>query len=310
MLSFVLMNIRIFPPALILSAALLLFGCRRAVNVEGGSGRGGPVPVLATEVVRKDVPMKVRAIGAVKAPASVTVKPQVGGKIESANFTQGQDVKRGDLLFTIDRRPFEVTLAQARAALDQVKAQAANASDQAARYQTLSRSGAVAAEQFEQIKTALRTTAAAVKSGEAAVESAQLQLDYCEIRSPLSGRAGGFLVDPGNVVQANQTDLVVINQIDPIEVTFAVAERHLQDIRRYQNEGQLKVMVVPDGANPQPEWGKLTFVDNAVKSATGTIELKAEFANDTKTLWPGQFVDVELWLTIERGAVVVPANAV
>lgn len=300
-------------PRLLLALLLLpvLAGCKKApATSERGGGRGGAVPVLAGEVVRADVPLIVRAIGAVRPPATVTIKPQVGGQIAEVHFKQGQEVKKGDLLFTIDKRPFEVAYAQAQAALDQARAQATNAEDQSNRYKTLSKTGAVAAEQFEQIKLTLRTTAAAVKAAEAGLRNAQLQLDYCDIRAPLEGRVGKFLVDPGNVVQANQTDLVIINQLDPIEVQFAVAERYLGEIRRYSGEGELKVVAIPDGKELAPVEGKLIFVDNSVKSATGTIELKGVFANNPKVLWPGQFVDVELWLTTDRDAVVAPSSAV
>jgi multidrug efflux system membrane fusion protein len=297
---------------LILGCGLLLAllpACKKAAAPAGGRGPG-IVPVLAGEVQRQDVPLIVKAIGAVRPPATVTIKPQVGGQIAEVHFQQGQNVKKGDLLFTIDRRPFEVAFAQAQAALEQARAQASNAEDQSNRYRALSKTGAVAAEQFEQIKLTLRTTAAAVRAAEAVVQNAQLQLDYCEIRAPLEGRVGRYLVDPGNVVQANQTDLVIINQLDPIEVAFAVAERYLGEIRRYSAEGELKVVAIPDGKELQPVAGKLNFVDNAVKSATGTIELKGVFQNEPKVLWPGQFVDVELWLTTDREAVVTPASAV
>ncbi len=298
-----------------LSFALLLLlslfvGCKPTTSLERGAGRAPVVPVLAGEVGRADVPLIVKAIGAVRPPATVTIKPQVGGQIAEVHFKQGQEVKKGDLLFTIDKRPFDVAYAQAQASLEQAKAQAVNAEDQSTRYRALSKTGAVAAEQFEQIKLTLRTTAATVKAAEAGVQNAQLQLDYCDIRAPLEGRVGKFLVDPGNVVQANQTDLVVINQLDPIEVQFAVAERYLGEIRRYSGEGDLKVVAVPDGKELRPVEGKLIFVDNAVKSATGTIELKGVFGNNPKVLWPGQFVDVELWLTTDRDAVVAPASAV
>jgi multidrug efflux system membrane fusion protein len=298
-------------PLAVLALCCALGACKKSADQpKGGRGAGGGVPVLAGEVTQKDVPLLVKAIGAVHPPASVTIKPQVGGQIAAVHFKQGQELKKGDPLFTIDKRPFEVALQQSQATLDLAMAQAANAEDQSARYKSLSKTGAVAAEQFEQIKTTLRTTAASVKSAEAGMRNAQLQLDYCDIRSPLEGRAGKYLVDPGNVVQANQTDLVVINQIDPIEVAFAVAERYLGEIRRYSAEHQLKVVAIPDGKELQPVEGTLVFLDNAVKSATGTIELKGLFANNPKVLWPGQFVDVELWLTTDRDAIVVPAAAV
>ena len=303
------MPLRLRTCALLALLLPALAACRKSAD-RAGDARRGAVPVLAGEVLRKDVPLIVKAIGAVQSPASVTVKPQVSGQIAEVHFKEGQEVTKDAPLFTIDPRPFEVAFAQAQAALEQARAQAANAEDQSARYQGLSKTGAVAMEQFEQIKTTLRTTAAAVKSAEAVVRNAQLQLDYCAIRAPLEGRAGQYLVDPGNVVQANQTDLVVINQLDPVEVAFAVAERYLSDIRRFNNEGALKVVAVPDGASPERVEGTLVFVDNAVKSATGTIELKGSFANNPKALWPGQFVDVELWLTTDQEAVVAPASAV
>jgi multidrug efflux system membrane fusion protein len=305
-----LQRLRSFPPLLTALFLLTAWPACKKSEPAAQAGRGGAVPVLAGEVVRKDVPLIVKAIGAVHPPASVTIKPQVSGQISQVHFKEGQELKKGDPLFTIDKRPFDVAFQQAQAALDLAAAQAANAEDQSERYKTLKKTGAVAAEQFDQIKTTLRTTAAAVKSAEAVVRNAQLQLEYCDIRSPLEGRAGKYLVDAGNVVQGNQTDLVVINQIDPIEVTFAVAERYLGEIRRYTSEGQLKVVAVPDGKELRPVEGQLVFVDNAVKAATGTIELKGLFANNPKVLWPGQFVEVELWLTTDRDAVVVPAGAV
>jgi membrane fusion protein, multidrug efflux system len=302
-------------PSLRLLGAVSLLASFAACNKEaappksGRGGGGGGVPVLATDVVKKDVPLIVKGIGSVHPPASVTIKPQVGGQIAEVHFKEGQELKKGDLLFTIDKRPFEVVLQQSQAALELAQAQAANAEDQSTRYKSLSKTGAVAAEQFDQIKTTLRTTAAGVRAAEAVVRNAQLQLDYCEIRSPLEGRAGQYLVDVGNVVMANQS-LVVINQIDPIEVTFSVAERYLGEIRRYSAEGSLKVIAEPDGKELKPVEGQLMFVDNAVKSTSGTIGLKARFANNPKVLWPGQFVDVGLYLTTDRDAVVAPAAAV
>lgn len=305
---------RLFP-SLRLLGALSLFAGLAACNKQpdapksGRGGGGGGVPVLATDVVKKDVPLIVKGIGSVHPPASVTIKPQVGGQIAEVHFKEGQELKKGDLLFTIDKRPFEVVLQQSQAALELAQAQAANAEDQSNRYKSLNKTGAVAAEQFDQIKTTLRTTAAGVRAAEAVVRNAQLQLEYCEIRSPLEGRAGQYLVDVGNVVMANQS-LVVINQIDPIEVTFSVAERYLGEIRRYSAEGSLKVIAEPDGKELKPVEGQLMFVDNAVKSTSGTIGLKARFANNPKVLWPGQFVDVGLYLTTDRDVVVAPAAAV
>ncbi len=268
------------------------------------------VPVLASRAEQKDVPVILEAIGRVRPPASVAIKAQVGGQIAKAHFTEGEEVKEGDLLFTIDPRPFEVALALARAAFAQAQAQAKNAREQAARYASLGETGTVPREQADQFQNTAVAAEAAVQAADASVNNAQLQLDYCAVLAPLSGRTGRVLVDPGNVVRANETDLVIINQIQPIEVLFSLAERHLPEVQQQLREDRLKVVANPEGQKEARAEGELRFVDNAVKPTSGTIDLKATFENADRVLWPGQFVSVELWLRIERGVWVVPAKAV
>lgn len=296
----------------LLLAPLLLAQCSKKSDSRAGGGPPGgpPVPVLVTEVRKKDVPLELPAIGSVQPRASVTVRPQVGGQLAAAHFQEGSFVKAGDPLFTIDPRPYQVALAQAEASLEEARAEEKNAVSQAARYQRLERSGSASKEAIEQIQTAAQTARAKVLAAEAAVRSARLQLEYCEIQAPLGGRAGRLLVDPGNVVQANVTDLVVIHEVRPAEVSFTVAERHLPNVRKFLAKGALEVEAKPEAADAEPQRGTLAFVDNTVRSATGTIELRALFPNEKQELWPGQFVDVRLRLTVEKGVLTIPLKAV
>lgn len=264
------------------------------------------MPVIVATVEEKDTPVTVNSIGRVLPLATVTVKPQVGGKIAEVHFEEGQQVKKDDLLFVIDKRPSEIALQQAQAMLEQARASAANAGRQSSRYNSLNRAGSVAKEEVDQIRTAEQTAQAAVKNAEAAVEAAQLQLDYCDVRSPQTGRTGKRLADPGNVVTANTTELVVINQIDPIQVSFTIPERFLSALKQNVSAGMV-ARATPEGAHGIE--GKVIFLDNAVAPASGTIELKAVFDNADAVLWPGQFVQVELILSMEKNAILTPARA-
>ena len=297
-------------PALLL-AMVVLVACKPGdAPKTGGPGRGGPVPVLAATVLRKEMPVTVRAVGNVRPVQTVTIRPQVGGQIREVHFEEGAEVAKDALLFTIDPRPFEVAAAQAKARLAQTMANRDQALDQQKRYTGLSRTGAVATEQLEQFKTSAEALGATVDAEEAAVRAAQLQLDYCSVRSPIAGRAGRRLVDLGNVVQPNTSELVMINQITPIEVAFAVPERLVGPIRAASGERELPVSAAPSGDRARVAAGTLSFVDNAVQASTGTINLKAAFPNEEEALWPGQFVDVTLTLAVEIDAVVAPAAAI
>jgi multidrug efflux system membrane fusion protein len=307
----------------IMMACLISIGanaaCKRESKSEGAGapgganaqgGRGAAVPVVASQVLKKEMPIELRAIGNVRPSVTVTVKPRVGGIIATVNFQEGQDVKAADVLYTIDPKPFEVALAQAEAALAQTRELAANAEQQARRYSTLGKTGAVAKEQLDLVQSTARGATSAQLVAEAAVKEAEIQLGYCVIKSPTSGRAGRRMVDAGNVVTANTTELVVINQVMPIEIVFAIPEQQLADITRYAGKGKLKVKAVPQGKQTRIAEGELTFVDNTVKPTTGTIDVKARFPNEDLALWPGQFADVTVTLTTEPDAIVVPAAAV
>jgi multidrug efflux system membrane fusion protein len=268
------------------------------------------VPVQVGAVVRRSMPVEIAAIGHVDPIASVAVKAQVGGQITEVLFREGQEVQKGQPLLTIDPRPFEAALAQAKATLERDRAIASNARADVERYADLVAKEYVTAQQFDQAKAAAASSEATVKADEAAVENARLQLDYCSVKSPIDGRTGSLLVQIGNVVKANDDrTLVTINQIRPIYVTFAIPEKYFGEVgKRFRSE-RLKVRAVPqDGGVPAE--GELTFVDNAVNTSTGTIQLKGTFANKDGRLWPGQFVDVVLTLGTEADAVVAPASAV
>ncbi len=267
-------------------------------------------PVTVAPVAQKTVPVELRAIGNVEAYSTVSVKSQVEGQLERVYFREGQDVKKGDLLFTIDSRPFEAALRQAEANLARDQAQEKNARAQADRSEKLFESGIVSKDQFDQVRTNFDALQAAVRADQAAVENAKIQLGYCSIRSPVEGRTGNLMVHEGNVVKANDTALVVINQINPLYVDFSVPEQFLPEIKKYQTRGKLKVEAIMPNEEARPEQGVLTFVNNAVDSGTGTILLKGTFPNAEKRLWPGQFVNVVLVLTSLPNAVVVPSQAV
>jgi multidrug efflux system membrane fusion protein len=325
------------------------------------------VPVTVSPAVRKDVPVTATAIGTVQASSTVGVLSQVNGQILGVHFTEGQAVREGQLLFTLDPRPFEAALrqaeanvardraqlAQAEAAVGQQqaqirqaeatlardRAQLENAAVQERRYRELLERQLIAREQYDQIRTNAEALAATVRADEAAVanareslraaqaavdnaratlradeaalESARLQLGYTRIVAPISGRTGSLLIHEGNVVKANDVGnpMVTINRLHPIYVVFAVPEQYLADIKRFLAEETLRVEAEVPG-RPERSRGELTFVNNTVDPATGTIQLKATFPNPDGALWPGQFVNVVLTLTTERGAVVVPSPAV
>jgi len=278
----------------------------------GGRSRGGEaIPVMVATAVQKAVPIQIRAVGNVEAFTTVSVKSQVTGVLTQAHFKEGQDVKKGQLLFTIDPRPFEAALKQAEANLARDTAQVKNLREQVRRYAELVEKQYVSREQYDQIKTNADAAESVVDADKAAVENAKVQLSYCYIYSPVNGRVGSLLVNEGNLVRVNDgAPLVVINQVSPIFVTFAVPERNLADLKQHMAQGKLEVDAQFTSDEIRPEKGTLAFVDNAVDRSTGTIRLKAEFANRERRLWPGQFVTVALILATQRDAVVVPSEAI
>jgi multidrug efflux system membrane fusion protein len=277
----------------------------------GGARSREAVPVLVVTAVQKAVPVQLRAVGNVEPYTTVSIKSQVTGVLMEAHFKEGQDVTKGQQLFTIDPRPFEAALRQAEANMQRDNAQLKNLREQVRRYAELVEKQYVSREQYDLIKTNADAAEAVVEADKAAVENAKVQLSYCYIYSPVSGRVGSLLVNEGNLVRVNDgAPLVIINQVNPINVTFSVPEQHLSDLKRHMSAGQLKVDASFQSDEGRAEQGRLEFVDNAVDRSTGTIKLKAVFANTERRLWPGQFINVALTLTTQPDAVVVPSEAV
>ena len=286
-----------------------------AQNRAGGQGRGGrsreAIPVLVVTALQKSVPVQIRAVGNAEPFATVSIKSQVTGVLTKAHFKEGQDVKQGQLLFTIDPRPLEAAVKQAEANLARDTAQLKNLREQVRRYAELVEKQYVSREQYDQIRTNADAMESVVDAGKAALDNAKVQLSYCYIYSPVNGRVGSLLVNEGNLVRVNDgAPLVVINQVSPMNVTFSVPEQHLAEIKRHMAGGQLKVSASFPSDEGHPELGVLEFVDNAVDRATGTIKLKAVFTNTQRRLWPGQFINVALTLATQENAVVVPSEAV
>lgn len=268
------------------------------------------VPVVTEKALLQNVPLQIKAIGNVEPYNAVQVKALVGGEVEGVYFREGQDVRKGDLLFKIDARPYEAALRQAEATLARDAAQARNAEEQAKRYAILVQKDYVPREQYDQMKANAEALSAAVDADKANVETARLNLSYCTIKSPINGRAGAVLVSAGNVIKANDLVMTTINQIIPIYVSFSIPEQNLADVKKYTARHELRVDAIIPGDEKRPARGELTFIDNAVNTTTGTIRLKGTFPNQDRRLWPGQFMDVVLTLTTEPNRVVVPTQAV
>jgi membrane fusion protein, multidrug efflux system len=294
--------------AALVHAAVLLAACAK------GPARIDPhdaVPVRVGEVIQKDVPIPISEIGSVEPHSTVAIKAQIGGELIEVGFHEGQDVRRGDLLFRIDPRPYEAALKSAQAQLDRDQVQLKTAQQDVGRYADLVKKDYVTQEEYERIRTNAAALEAAVAADRAAVENATVQLEYCTIRSPIDGRTGKLLVNRGNLVKANaDTPLVVINQIDPIYVAFSVPQQELPEIKARRTTGKLEVRVtIPDGA-AQPPPGTLSFIDNTVDNTTGTVLLKATMPNHDRLLWPGQFVTVSLQVSTKPNALLVPTEAI
>jgi membrane fusion protein, multidrug efflux system len=283
--------------------------------VAGKKGKESPaIPVVVAEVTAQSVPLKVQAIGNVEVQATVSIKSRLDGQIVKVGFSDGQDVTKGQLLFEIDARPLQAQLQQAQATLARDRAQLERARAQEERYKDLLQKGFVSQDAYAQFHTNVDTAAATAKASESAVENARLQTEYALIRSPITGRAGKILIQQGNLVKANDTvSLVVINQISPIYVSFAVPEQYLGLVRKYMAAGKLVVEALPQGAGDAAgatTRGTVAFIDNTVDATTGTVRLRATFPNFDKSLWPGQFVTASLTLNEQQNAIVVPSQAV
>jgi multidrug efflux system membrane fusion protein len=300
----------------LLAAAVLAAACAKK-DARAGAVKE-TIPVTVGTAARQDVPLEVRAIGHVEPYSMVALKARVGGEVTSVGFKDGQNVRKGDVLFQIDPRPYQATLAQARAQLERDRAVAKNFEEDSRRYADLVQKDYVTKEQYDATRSSAAAALATVKADEAAAENARLQLSYCTVTAPISARAGSVLVYPGNQVKGNDDKpLVVLNQIQPVYVSFSVPESSLAAIRQHARPGEkLKVTAAASsssgspGTAPAAQTGELTFLDNAVDMTTGTIVLKATFGNENEVLWPGEYVDVLLTLATESGAVVVPTQAV
>jgi multidrug efflux system membrane fusion protein len=284
---------------------------RAAPRGSRSAGNGSAVPVVIVAAEKRRVPITVGVIGTVEATATVSVRARVDGHLVSQSFAEGQLVKRGDLLFTIDPRPYQAQLAQAQAALARDQAMLQGARKDLERYQQLAKQGVSSRQQLDQTTAAEQAASATVKADQATIQFAQLQLDYTEIHSPVDGRTGSILVNVGNLVRANDTNaLVTIKQIAPIYVTFSVPEKYLPEIKRRMMAGPLQVTARVPGSGAAPEVGQVTFVNNAADTTTGTIQLKGTFANQDEGLTPGQLVDTVLTLYTLEHAVTVPDAAI
>jgi multidrug efflux system membrane fusion protein len=272
--------------------------------------RDESVPVTVARAEQKNVPVQIRAIGRVQPLTTVDVHALVTGQLTNVFFREGQDVSRGDRLFQIDPRPYQASLAQAEATLARDQAQLRNAESEAARYAELVKKDYVTREEYDRFTSGAAAARAVVAADRAAVENARLQLSYCDIRSPMTGRTGVLQVHIGNIVHPNdQTPLVVINQIAPVYVQFSIPETQLSQVRA-RGVTTMPVTAMSQNATEALAEGKLSFIDNTVDPTTGTISLKATFANETRALWPGQFVTVALTLQERPNAITVPATAV
>jgi multidrug efflux system membrane fusion protein len=298
--------------AAILATVACSAGGETSARAAGGRGGAGSpaVPVSTSTVERKSVPLTINAIGNAEAFHTVAVHAQMTGTLTAVRFKEGDDVKEGQILFELDRRPLEAALRQSQANLARDTAQATTARASSARYQELQSQGIATKDQADQLRAAAEALDATLAADRAAVENATLLLEYATIMAPISGRTGALMVHGGNLVRANDTvPLVVINQVSPIYVSFGIPEGQFADLTRYMAQGSVRVEATApnDTAHSQ---GHITFIDNAVDPTTGQIRIKASFPNDDRRLWPSQFDNVSITLKTDPNAIVVPTSAV
>lgn len=300
-----------FAAALLAAAIVTASGCNRS-SANAKSTAAAAVPVQIAVAQQRDVPRTIESIGTVQALRTVAVKSQVDGMIAQIHFREGDEVKAGDLLVTLDRRPFENSLRIARADLENARAEAAQADADLERYRNLDQQDVISKEQFTQLQTKDVTAHALVQAKEAAVANAELQLGYTQIRAPIAGRTGQLALHEGSLVKANDVNqtIVTLNQLAPITVAFSVPESTLSAVRAAMASAQATTTVVDRDNGITRGEGKVVFVDNSVDATTGTITLKAEFPNEDHALWPGQFVRTQLQVGVDHDAIVVPSSAV
>ncbi|HET7200763.1 MAG TPA: efflux RND transporter periplasmic adaptor subunit [Burkholderiales bacterium] len=307
-------RLMLFGGAGMLVVAIVLFayfGAEIRAN-ERKAPKGPPaIPVTVEQVVQQSVPFRIQGIGNVEAYSTVAVKARVDGQIVEVGFKEGEEVKKGQILFKIDPRPFEAALRQAEANALRDAAARDQAVSQERRYQDLLEKNFVSKDAYAQFRTNAATAEATAKASQAALDNAKLNLEYCTIRSPIEGYAGKIQIQMGNLVKANDVNsLVTVNQVHPIYVNFAVPEQRLAEVRQYMALGSLAVDALAPSSDKSAGTGELIFVDNAVDPTTGTIRLRARFPNKENILWPGQFVGVSVRLFEQPDAIVIPSQAV
>jgi membrane fusion protein, multidrug efflux system len=296
----------------VLLGVFLPVGCSNGrVQPAAGPGDRPPAPVVVAVVEQRDIPIQISAIGNVEAYQTVQIRSQVNGQIEQILFKEGEDVRKGQLLVRLDKRPFQADLEKAIGQQKHDQAQAENSRLQADRYSALEKQGVVSQEQADQVRTQARADASAVEADKAAVDAARVQLQYTDIFAPIDARTGVLMMNVGNLIKANDTPyLVQLNQVTPIYLTFSVPESVLEQVRRYSSTRKLAVFAYPKGQTTNPAEGYLSFIDNGVDTTTGTVKLKATFANKDRRLWPGEFADTVLQLSVAKNAIVVQTRAV
>ena len=294
-------------PVALAALSALAWGCTKPQAAPPGRP---PASVIVGKVTQKTMPVEVVAVGNVEAISTVSIRAQVAGEVREVHFKEGDFVAKGQPLLTIDPRPYEAALAQAKAALARDKATGVYNRQQAERYKTLFEQGVVPAQQVDSFASAADASDAVLNADEAAVKTAELNLEYCRINSPIDGRTGTIMVKPGNLVKVADVPIVVINQVNPIYVNFTVPQQYWPDIKEHVDRGALHVnATIPQDAG-QLMQGTLTFVDNVVDPTTGTIHLRATFQNPQNRLWPGLYVNVLLTLSEQPNATVVPAHSI
>ena len=291
---------------------MFLIACGNKEPVEAAAaGQRTAAPVVISTAEQRNIPAQISAIGNVEAYQTVQIRSQVNGQIENIFFKEGDDVKQGQLLFQLDKRPFRADLERALGTLQHDQAQAANSKAQSERYTALETQGVISREVAEQMRTQATADASAVAAGKAAAEAARVQLQYTDIAAPITARTGALLINMGNLVKANDTPFMVqLNQITPIYVTYTVPESKLSEVRKFSTARRPKVLAYPKGQRVNAAEGELTFIDNGVDTQTGTVKLKATFHNQDRRLWPGEFVDVVMELSTHKNAIVVPTKAI
>jgi len=296
----------------VLLGTFLAVGCSKGpVQPAAGSGGRPPAPVVVATAEQRDIPIQISAIGNVEAYQTVQIRSQVNGQIQEILFKEGEDVRKGQLLVRLDKRPFQADLEKAIGQQKHDQAQAENSRLQADRYSALEKQGVVSHEQADQVRTQAKADASAVEADKAAVDAASVQLQYTDIFAPIDARTGVLMMNVGNLIKANDTPyLVQLNQVSPIYLTFSVPESVLEQVRRYSSTRKLAVFAYPKGQTTSPPEGYLSFIDNGVDTTTGTVKLKATFTNKDRRLWPGEFADTVLQLSVAKNAIVVQTRAV